>query len=234
MSAPPKVSVIVPCRNEEVFLRRALESLWANDYPKDRIDILVVDGMSSDRSREVVAEFGATHSGLCILDNPKKSVPAAMNVGIMHARGEVILKADAHAIYPREYISRCVKCLYEYGADNAGGVLIYRPPDNTLVSRAIALVLSHPLGSGNAPHLRVSAGKPRLADSTAFGCYRSDVFSRVGLFNEELLRSSDLNLNHRIRSAGGKVMVIPDLLIEYYPRPGFYEFLRRNFYVGYW
>src|SRR5215472_8860141 len=115
----PFATVIVPCRNEERNIARCLDSILANDYPKDRLEILVLDGMSEDKTREIVGGYEKRFSCVRLLDNPQKHIPMAMNIGIREARGERILKMDAHSTYPSDYVSLCVKYQDEYGAENA-------------------------------------------------------------------------------------------------------------------
>jgi glycosyltransferase involved in cell wall biosynthesis len=234
MQVHPFVTVVVPCRNEERCIWKALASLRASDYSEDRFEILVVDGRSDDRTAELVAEFAALHSGVRLLDNPKKYVAAGMNVGIRNARGDVIMKADAHALYPGDFIRKCVEHLIEYDVDNVGGVCAMVPIDESTLSRAIAAVLMNPLAAGNAPHVCPQEQTPHLADTAAFGCYRRQVFDRIGFYNEEIVRGSDMDLNVRLRKAGGKILLVPDIVLQYYPRPAFWEFVVRQFYVGYW
>jgi glycosyltransferase involved in cell wall biosynthesis len=198
------------------------------------MEILVVDGMSTDRTRELVQQFAGSHTNIQLIDNPRKIVPAAMNTGIEHSRGDVIVKADAHSVYPSNYIAKCVHYLLETNADNVGGVLVPKSDGDGLVERAISIVLAHPLGAGNAPHFSVGDGKPRYADTVAFGCYRRSVFDRIGLYNEEITRSSDMDLNTRLRKAGGKILLIPELVLQYFPKPGLDAFSLRTFKVGYW
>jgi succinoglycan biosynthesis protein ExoA len=236
MSGLPLVSIVVPCHNEAWFIARTLESLCANSYPRDRMEILISDGMSRDGTRDIVAKFAAarTDMNIRLLDNPKRSVPAAMNVGIQNARGEIIVKADAHSLYPVDYIENCVHFLHNSDADNVGGIFVAVPADDTALSEAIALVVAHPLGAGNAPHFRSDTGGPRYADTAAFGCYRRQVFDRIGLYNEQIIRSADMDINARLRRSGKKILLVPSIVIEYHLRPGFRGFVVRNFKVGFW
>jgi len=210
----PFVTVVVPCRNEEKHIGRCLESILDNDYPRERMEILVLDGMSEDRTREMVAAYSARYPMIRLVDNPKKHIPAAMNTGIRAARGERIMKVDAHSTYQREYISRCVRYQDQYGAENSGGVWKMVPGADTWTARAIVLGLASRFGSGNA-NVKVGVTQPTWSDSTAFGCFRKDLFERIGMYDEKLLSSSDLDVNQRIRAAGGRVLVMPDIVVNY-------------------
>ncbi|HXF83479.1 MAG TPA: glycosyltransferase family 2 protein [bacterium] len=234
MTAPlPFVSVILVCRNEERHIGPCLDSLLANDYPADRREILVVDGMSTDSTRRIVEDYARRHAGIRLLDNPGRTIPAAMNLGIAHARGEIILKMDAHSTCPPTYIGACVRYLMAYGADNVGGVVRIVPGADTLVARTIARVLAHPFGSGNA-YVKVGAAQPRWADTAAFGCYRKAVFERVGPWNERLAGSSDLDMNARLRAAGGRILLVPAIEVEYRADRDLRAFWSHNFADGVW
>jgi glycosyltransferase involved in cell wall biosynthesis len=227
------VTVIVPCRNEERFIGQCLDAIVWNDYPKDRLEVLVVDGMSQDRTREIVADYERRHTFIRLLENPKKSIPAAMNIGVRHAKGETIIKMDAHSTCQPDHISACVQYQREYRAENVGGVCRILPGARSTVARAIALGLAHPFGSGNAL-IKVGADKPAWADTAAFGCYRREVFDRIGLFNEKLLGSSDMDVNVRIRAAGGGILLVPEIVIDYSADATLRAFWKHNFADGVW
>jgi len=210
------VSVIVPCLNEERFISACLDSIIANDYPNDKLEVLVVDGMSKDKTREIIKNKGEQFSFIKLLDNPKVITPAAMNVGIQQARGEIIIKMDAHSVYEKDYISKCVKHLEESGADNVGGSLKSVPAADTLAAKAIAICLSHAFGAGGS-YFRTGTDEPREVDTVAFGCYKREVFEKIGMFDERMEKIEDLELNYRLRKAGGKIMLFPDIRASYYP-----------------
>lgn len=229
------VSVIIPCRNEERYIEKCLLSILENDYPKDQLEVLVVNGMSTDRTRKIVEEFVCQYPYMKLLDNPKKIIPCAMNIGIRESRGEVIMKMDAHATYPRDYISKCVRALQEYGADNVGGVVRAMPGASTAVARAIAECLSHSFGVGTSPFRRARAFKvPRKVDTVAFGCYNRAIFEKIGLYNENLVRSSDMELNCRLRRANGKILLVSDMVVDYYVDPDLRSFIKHTWSDGIW
>lgn len=223
------VSVIVPCLNEERHIAECLESIVANDYPKEKLEILVVDGMSKDKTREIVAKFPAR-----LFDNPKITTPAAMNEGIANAKGDIIIKMDAHSLYAKDYISKCVEHLQESGADNVGGVLEAIPSANTLMAKAIAISLSHPFGAGGS-YFRTGINESKEVDTVAFGCYKKEVFEKIGLFDERMEKIEDLELNYRLKRAGGKVMLFSDIRASYYPSSdNLKDFFVHNFTDGIW
>jgi len=231
--ALPFVTVVVPCRNEEKHIRRCLESILANDYPKERMEILVLDGMSEDKTREIVAGYADRFPCIRLVDNPQKHIPVAMNIGIGEARGERILKMDAHSTYQAEYISRCVHYQDAYGAENAGGVWKMVPGADTATARAIVLGLGHRFGSGNA-NVKVGVEKPTWSDTAAFGCFKKELFERIGMYDEKLLSSSDLDLNQRIQAAGGRILVVPDVVISYMADANLRALRRHVFADGVW
>src|SRR2546422_10081674 len=136
----------MPCRNEAPYIAACLESVLATDYPLDRVELLVVDGRSDDGTRAIVERYAARHSCVQLIDNPARITPTALNTAIRVAKGELIVRMDAHVIYPRDYLPRLVSALQETGADNVGGVVVTLPADDTASPRAIALAFSHPLG----------------------------------------------------------------------------------------
>ncbi len=230
----PFVSIIVPCRNEERFISKCLESIINNDYPKEEMEVLVVDGMSKDKTREIVKNYSKKYLFLKLLDNSRIITPAAMNIGIEDSRGEIIIKMDAHSFYPKDYISKCVKYLKESGADNVGGILITLPAKDTLIAKVIAISLSHPFGAGSS-YFRIGSKNPREVDTVAFGCYKKEVFEKIGLFDEKMAKIEDLELNYRLRRAGGKIMLFPDINAFYYPSSdNLKDFFWHNFTDGFW
>lgn len=229
----PLLSVIIPCRNEEKFISKCLDFVVASDYPKSKLEVLVVDGMSKDKTREIITRYSKKYFFIKLLDNPKKYTPSALNIGIKSARGKIIIRMDAHATYAKDYISKSLKYLKEYKADNVGGVIKTIPRGNNLFSSAITLVLAHPFGAGDAYYITGSK-KPRWTDTVFGGCYRKEIFKKIGLYNENLIRSQDIEFNLRLRRAGGKILLAPDIVSYYYPRTNLWEFSVHNFINGFW
>lgn len=228
----PFVSVIVPCRNEEQHIGRCLESILASDYPHERMELLVVDGMSTDRTRDIVAWYAARYPVIRLLDNPRGITPAGLNLGIQSARGEVILRMDAHVIYLPSYLPILVHALFQRRADNVGGVLETLPGADTAVARAIAIGLSHRFGVGNS-YFRVGTSHARWVDTVAFGCFRRTAFERAGLFDEELARNQDDEFNFRLIRQGGRVLLMPTARAYYVARKSLRQLWRMYFQYGY-
>jgi glycosyltransferase involved in cell wall biosynthesis len=228
----PFVSVIIPCRNEAKWIEKCLESVAASDYPKDRLEVFVIDGMSNDGTRDIVASFAAGHPFIRLLENPKRTAPAALNIGIAAARGEIIMRMDAHTEFRANYIGCLVHWLQKSDADNVGGWLITRPSADTAKAKALTLGETHLFGVGNASY-RLGVSEPRQVDTVPFGCYRREVFDRIGLFDEELVRGQDLELNLRLRKAGGLILLVPDAVSCYHSRDSLHKLWRTHFQNGY-
>ena len=228
----PLVSVIVPCRNERRYIIACLESIRSNDYPADRLEVLVVDGRSDDGTRELLQDYSERWPGVQWLDNQARTAPAALNVGIQRSRGDVVMRMDAHCHYPKNYISVLVGWLERSGADNVGGAWRTLPGAGTPVARAIAAALSHPFGVGNA-HFRLGIAEPKWVDTVPFGCYRRSVFGRIGLFDEELIRNQDDEFNQRLLRSGGRILLVPDATIDYFARDSIGKLARMYYQYGY-
>lgn len=229
----PFVSVVVPCRNEVRYIGPCLDSLLANDYPKDKMEILVIDGMSDDGTRGIVTAYAYQYSFIKLIDNPKKNATAAMNLGVKTAKGQTIAIIGSHATYTPTYLSQCENALTLYNVDNVGGIVKILPRSDTRVAKALTIILSHPFGSG-AVHYRIGAKQPKLVDTVFGGCYRREVFDQIGLFNEDLARSQDSDFNIRLRRAGGKILLDPKIECHYYVRSTLGEFTRHVFDDGRW
>ena len=229
----PFVSVIVPCRNEEKFIGRCLDSIIANDFPKDGLEVLVIDGMSEDGTRKIVEEYVQKYPSIRFLNNLKKNTPCALNIGIKNAKGELILWMSAHNHYENNYISRCVESLNKYGADNVGGIMKTLPQEDNFTGQTIAASLSHRFGVWNS-YFRIHTNEPKWVDTVFGGCYRKEVFDRVGLFNENLVRGQDMEFNLRLKKAGGKTLLVPNIVSYYYARSDIKSFWKHNWTNGVW
>jgi len=228
---PPFVTVIIPCRNEREYIVRALDSISHAEYPSRRLEVLVVDGMSDDGTAELVREYARRHANVRVVENPSRTVPPGLNAGITEARGDVIMRMDAHVEYPPEYVPRLVRWLEETGAENVGAACVTRPGASTPMARAIAAALSHPLGVGGS-RFRLGTRRLRDVDTVPFGCFPRRVFDRFGRFDEELTRNQDDEFNHRIVRGGGRVLLVPDVVSYYYARPTLHQLARMFFQYG--
>jgi glycosyltransferase involved in cell wall biosynthesis len=229
----PFVTIIIPCRNEEAYISICLDSLIENDYPKDKLEILVIDGVSKDDTKKVVLGYKDKFNYIQLYENKDKIFPSAVNQGIKASKGDLILIAGSHAHYNQEYISKCVSNSLKYNADNVGGSLITEAQDKGYIGDIIKTVLSSPFGVGNST-FRTGGNKVREVDTVFGGCYKRDVFERIGFFNENLISTSDYEFNKRLRRNGGKIFLFPDIEVYYYTRSSFKKFLKNNFRNGFW
>ncbi len=230
----PEVSVIVPCYNEASTIEGTLEALRNQTFPIERMEVLVVDGMSEDGTRIRVNEYARVHSRLAVklVDNPDRVIPAALNRGIEAARAEVIVRLDAHAEPEPDYVERCLQVLQATEAANVGGLWQIEPGGPNWQARSIAVAAAHPLGAGDARY-RVS-GDAGPVDTVPFGAFRRVWLERVGPFNERLLTNEDYEYNVRLREAGGTVWFDPAIRSTYYARPTFGALARQYARYGYW
>ncbi len=233
MTAPggPVVSVVIPVRNEARFIGGCLDDVSAQDYPAHLVEILVVDGGSRDGTRDIVASLGRLDRRISLLDNPRGSAPAGLNVGIRATRGEVIARVDARAVLEPDYLSTGVRLLQETGADNVGGPRTAVAA--TFRGRLLGLVLESRFGMGGAArHYRER--ELRAVDTVYLGIYPRRTLEAIGLYEEELVRDQDDELNFRLRARGGRILISPALRTGYLTLPSLRRFVGQNFLYGLW
>lgn len=211
------LSVICPIYNEEKYIAKCIESILAQDYPKDDIEVIFVDGRSTDNTREIVAKYIEEYPFIKLIDNDRKIVPAALNIGIRNSIGDIIIRIDAHAIFPINYFSELTKNLELLNAENVGGICRTLPINKSNVCESIAAVLSSRFGMGNS-YFRIGASQIKQVDTVPFGCFRRELFNKIGYFDEELIRNQDDEFNGRIINNGGKIYLLPHIIIDYYAR----------------
>lgn len=225
-----RISVVIPMRNEEKYISRCLESLIAQDWQGGSLEIIVVDGFSGDNSKEIVEGMMSQFSCLKLLENPRFITPVSLNIGVKAATGEVVIILGAHSYVARDFISKNLHYLNTMVVDCVGGSIA--PIGDSYQGDAIALAMSSPIGVGNAFY-RYSKVQ-RLVDTVQFGAYRKEVFSRVGYFDEELVRNQDFELNHRIVSTGGRILLAPEVHGFYIVRSSIPKLFKQYFDYGYW
>lgn len=208
-----RVSVIVPLYNEERYIDIFLNSLINQSYPRDDMEWILVDGCSTDKTVDVIKKY-ANDYPIVLLHNKNKKAPYALNIAIEHAKGEYIIRLDAHASFPPNYIEKCVHYLDTTDADNVGGIA--ETKSIGFMGNAIAKMVSTKFGVGSSS-FRVGDGN-KYVDTVPFGAFRREVFEKVGLFNTSLIRSEDNDMNSRIRQNGGKIWLAEDVKFEYYCR----------------
>lgn len=225
-----EISIVLPIRNEETHIRACMESILAQDYPTDRIEILAVDGMSDDRTREILAEIQQSNPQIRILDNPERIVTHAVNIGIQNAQGLYIARMDAHATYAPDYLSACMNVMKETGADNVGGPAVPIPGAETSVARAIMLAHLSPFGLGGASFRNPDASG--YVKTVWPGFFKKEIFDRIGLLNPVLTRSEDIDLNTRIIESGGKIYLSPKIKVSYCCRSTLTQLWKQRFQDG--
>ncbi len=212
-----KVCIILPTYNEEKHIANCLNSILNQDYNLSEVEVLVIDGMSTDKTRVIVNDYVNRFSFIKLLENPLRNVSPGLNLGIKIAQADFILRLDAHAHFPSNYVSCLVSNSLRLGADNIGGIIKTKPANDTSIANSIAIALSHPFGMGNS-YFRIGTNKIKQVDTVPFGCFRKEIFDKIGLFDIDLIRNQDDEYNGRIIKNGGKIFIIPDLIIEYYSR----------------
>lgn len=229
------LSVICPIYNEEKYIAKCIDSILAQDYPKDDMEVIFVDGMSKDRTREIVADYLNQYDFIKLLDNPQKIAPCAMNIGIKAAKGDLIMRLDGHAFYEKDYFSKIVEWHNKMPeAWNVGGVCETKVVKQNLTSNAIAKVMSDKFGVGNSKFRTGSDEEWLETDTVPFGCYKREVFDKIGLYNEKLVRVQDIELNKRVKQAGGKIIMVPSIKCNYIPRDNYRAFYNNRYLTGFW
>lgn len=230
MEERPLVSVIIPVRNEESYIGPCLESILANDYPSNRFEVIVVDGRSSDRTREILSQYTGRFRMLRVIDNPKLIQAPALNLGIDAAQGEIIVRMDAHARYASDYLTNCVTLLQTRNAQNVGGP--QRAEGFTPIQRAIAIALTSRFGVGNAQFRYTD--REVWTDTVYLGAWRKETLVTLGGFNEDWAVNEDYELNYRLRLSGGRILVSPSLRCSYYVRNSLLRLFRQYLRYGFW
>lgn len=230
----PRVSIIVPCFNEEATIATLLEALLHQTFPRNQMEVVIAEGYSQDSTLEVIEAFRTGHRDLEIrvVRNRARTIPSALNCAIREARGELIVRLDAHSRPRPDYVSRCVHALDAGLGENVGGVWEIAPRWNSWIARAIARAGAHPLGAGDARY-RIGS-RAALVDTVPFGAFRRQLWTEIGGFDESLLTNEDYEFNARIRKAGGRVWLDPSIVSVYYARATLAGLAGQYWRYGYW
>ena len=230
----PKVSIIIPCYNEQATIRLLLEALREQTFPRAEMEVLISDGFSTDNTRNEIAGFQKDFPDLTVrvVDNTLRSIPSAVNRAIESARGEILVRLDAHSKPYPDYVAKCVQAHVEKRGDNVGGVWEIQPGADTWVAKSIAVAAAHKLGVGDA--LYRHAKQAAAADTVPFGSFKRELIERVGAFDESLLTNEDYEFNARVRKAGGRIWLDPSIRSIYFSRSTFLELARQYWRYGYW
>jgi glycosyltransferase involved in cell wall biosynthesis len=228
------VSVVIPCFNEQTLIRSVLEAIAGQTYPRDYIEVVIADGLSTDNTRAEIKEFSALYPdlNLIIIDNPKRKIPSGLNLAIQASHGDIIIRIDAHSKPYPDYIERSVDSLLNGLGENVGGIWKILPGDNSWMALAIAKAASLPLGVGDAMYRH--ATRPAYVDTVPFGAFKRELLALIGFFNESLLANEDYEFNARILRSGGRIWLDPKIRSQYFARRDLTELSRQYWRYGYW
>ena len=229
-----RVSIIIPCYNEERTIEELLSAILKQTIPVDQMEVVIADGMSTDRTRERIAAFQAAHTELSVrvVENTRRTIPAALNQAIEESRCDVITRMDAHAIPAPDYVERSLFALESGLGTNVGGVIEIRPGKESWIGKSISIATAHPLGVGDARYR--TATRAMEADTVAFGTFYRSLIDEIGKYDETLLVNEDYEFNTRIRKAGGKIWVDPAIRCVYYSRANLQSLAQQYFTYGFW
>ena len=223
----PFISVILPTYNEERYIHSCIESLIAQTYPRELMEWIIIDGNSTDATRAILQDYLKTYP-IKLIINPARKTPISLNMGIKASRGDIIIRFDAHAQFPSNYIEKCVRCLQTTESDNVGGWVDTKAEG--FIGKSIAKILSSRFGVGGSSFR--TEKKSGYVDTVPFGAFKRSIFDRVGLFNEQLLRSEDNDINARIIENGGKVYISEEIHSVYYCRDKISALLKQGVQNG--
>jgi glycosyltransferase involved in cell wall biosynthesis len=226
----PAFSVIIPCCNERDHIAPLVRSILGQQLPYGELELIVADGMSDDGTREILNQLARMEPRIKVVDNPRRIVSTGLNAALALARGDVILRMDAHTDYAPDYVAECYAALIQSGADNVGGPWIAK--GETLRERAIAAVFQSRFGTGGARGHDPNYTGP--VDTVYLGCWRRSTFQRFGMFDEELVRNQDDEFNLRLLRGGGKIWQSARIRSWYRPRPSLRALFRQYMQYGYW
>jgi glycosyltransferase involved in cell wall biosynthesis len=234
MPMPPFVSIIVPCYNEETTIRHLLDAVFEQTYPRARMELVISDGLSTDRTRDVIAAFQKEHADLAVrvVDNLAKTIPSGLNQAIRESTGEIIVRLDAHSMPIPEYVERCVAAHQAGKGDNVGGVWDIHAGADTWIAKSISFAAAHPLGVGDAMY-RLNA-KAGAVDTVPFGSFRRSLIEKIGAFDETLLSNEDYEFNTRVRESGGTVWLDPSIRSVYFSRSTLGKLASQYWRYGFW
>src|ERR1051325_1065353 len=226
----PLVSIVLPCRNEQGYIQGCLESVLLQDPHEGGFEIVVADGISTDGTREYLQQIAKQHPQIRVFDNPGRIVSTGLSAAIRAARGDIIVRMDAHTVYAQDYVRQCLAVMAETGADNVGGPM--QTTAETYMERAIQAVFHSAVAVGGARSHQID--HEGFVDTVIYGCWKKSVFERVGYFDEELVRNQDDEHNLRLTRAGGKIYQSKRIRSWYHVRGSLRALFRQYMQYGYW
>ncbi len=230
-NSKPLISVVIPCRNEVAYIEKTIESLLQQKNIPGEIEIIVVDGNSTDGTKEILEKILEVDHRLKIISNPNKITPAAMNLGIKEAKGNFIAIMGAHSEYDQNYLSECLNLFKKDPLIACTGGPIFSE-GTTNFGKAAAIAMSHPIGVGNAKHR--FPNYEGYAEGAGFPVFKKEVFEKIGMYDENLIRNQDDEFNLRLTKSGYKVYLSPKVKCKYYVRENPAKLFNQYFNYGYW
>ena len=229
-----KASIIIPVLNEEMFIEECIDSVVSNTDDIEKMEIIIVDGGSEDNTVEIVKKISSKYQNVILLHNPKKITPISLNLGIKESSGEFIVRLDAHALYSKNYVNKCIQVLEnsDENIGNVGGFIETKSTNSSIFSRAVSLCLSSIFGVGISKFRISKPTKKEFVDTVPFGCFRRSLFDEIGFFNEEEPRNEDLEFNQRILRADKKIILDPDIHSTYFSRSTLNKLFSQQFDNG--
>lgn len=225
-----KVSVIIPIRNEEKYIERCINSILQQDYPRENMELILIDGCSEDKTVDIIKNFICTYDFIKLYNNLHKTVQCALNIGIKNAQGVYIVRMDAHSEYADDYVSKCIEYLEKTGADNVGGPMIAK--GKTRIQKVIAAAYHSQFAMGGGKfHEENYEG---YADTVYLGAFKKETLIKINMYDDRFPKSEDDDLNFRIIENGGKVYITPKIKSVYYPRSSYKDLFTQYFEYGLW
>lgn len=228
------VSIIIPCYNEQKRIRSLLDAIYAQTYPRNSIEVVIADGLSTDNTRAIIEGFALTYPDLNIIliDNPKRIIPFGLNLGIKASRGDIIVRIDAHSQPYPDYVERCVEALVSGLAENVGGIWEIQAGDHSWMAQSIACAAAMPVAVGDALYRHTT--KPAYVETVPFGAFKREMLAIIGFFDETLLANEDYEFNSRILQSGGRIWLDPKIRSQYFARSTLLELSKQYGRYGYW
>jgi len=221
----------MPVRNEQAYIERSLNAVFAQDYPEDLVEVIVCDGMSTDETRAIVQALQTSHPNLALIDNPGLTAPAALNLATRSASGDILVRVDGHCEIAKDYVANCVRHLLADGVEGVGGSVETIGEGRT--AEAIAVAMSSRFGVGGSA-FRTVKGRDMLVDTIPFPAYTREIVETAGPYDETMVRDQDDEYNYRIRKLGGRLLLAADVTSVYYSRADIPSLWRQYYGYGLW